>query len=261
MKKNLKILSWNVNGIRAAEKKGFLDWLEEENPDILCIQETKAHPEQLSKELLAPDDYFSYWHLGERKGYSGVGLYTKDEPYEVKTHFGMDALDSEGRTIMAEYEDFVIINGYHPNGGRGPERVQYKIQYYQEMIQLAEQLKSAGKHVILTGDFNTAHKEIDLARPKENVKNSGFLPEEREALEKFFEAGFIDTFRMHHPEKEDAYTWWDMKTFARNRNVGWRIDYFMVDEDIKKWVKDAFILSDVMGSDHAPVGIQLQIKN
>ncbi len=260
MKKELRIVSWTVNGVRAAERKGFLDWLTTDSPDILCLQETKAHPDQLSQELLHPDGYSSYWHLGEKKGYSGVAMYSKEEPIQVKTEFGYKHLDAEGRTMMAEYEHFYIINGYHPNGGRGDDRVAYKLAYYAELIELSAQLKKSGKAVILTGDFNTAHKEIDLARPKENVKNSGFLPQEREALEKFFDAGFVDTFRMFYPDKGEQYTWWDMKTFARNRNVGWRIDYFMVDQEIKSWVKDAFILQDILGSDHAPVGITLRVE-
>jgi len=258
--KKIKLLSWNVNGLRAAYKKGFLDWVLKENPDILCIQETKAHEEQLSDDLRNVNGYQSYFCSGERKGYSGVALYTKIKPLDIKKGFGKKKFDNEGRILIAEYSDFTLFNIYYPNGKASPERLKYKMDFYDAFFNYTNKLKKAGKKIIICGDVNTAHKEIDIARPKENSKVSGFLPEERAWIDKFLEAGYIDTFRMFN-SKPDNYTWWDMITRARERNVGWRIDYFFVSENVKADVKDAFILSDVMGSDHCPIGIELEIKN
>lgn len=254
--KTIRLLSWNVNGIRAAEKKGFIDWLTKSNADVVALQETKAHPSQLSAQLLKPDHYFSYWHLGERKGYSGVGLYTKEEPRSVTTAFDNARLDAEGRTQMADFGSFVLFNVYFPNGGQGPHRLAYKMKYYDEFLKLIIKLKKQGKHVIMCGDVNTAHQAIDLARPKENEKTTGFLPEERAWIDKLIAAGFIDTFRMFNT-KAGQYSYWDQKSRARDRNVGWRIDYFFVSDNMRDRVEKAFIFADIMGSDHCPIGIDI----
>ena len=253
----MRILSWNVNGIRAAYKKGFLDWLKEENPEILCIQETKAHPDQLTDDLRNPEGYESYFSSAEKKGYSGVAIYTKQKPKKVEHGFGIKKFDSEGRILVAEYPKFVLMSIYYPNGKASAERLKYKMEFYDAFQKFTNKLKKQGKNIIVCGDVNTAHKEIDIARPKENEKISGFLPEEREWIDKFLSDGYVDTFRMFNNEPEN-YTWWDMITRARDRNVGWRIDYFYVNEEFKKNVKDAFILADVMGSDHCPIGIEIK---
>jgi len=254
----LKLLSWNVNGIRAVQKKGFIGWLLKENPDMLCIQETKAHPEQLSEELLNINGYNSYFSSSiVKKGYSGVAIYTKKNPINVEHGFGIPRFDDEGRIIIAYFEDFVLLNIYYPNGKKNEERLQYKIDFYEAFLEHSNKLVKKGKKLVICGDVNTALKEIDLARPKENEKTSGFLPIEREWMDKFFANGYHDTFRMFCSEPEQ-YSWWDMVTRARERNVGWRIDYFFVSENFKDNVKNAFILPDVMGSDHCPVGIEIE---
>ncbi len=253
----MRILSWNVNGIRAAYKKGFLDWLKQENPDIICIQETKAHPDQLTDDLKNPEGYESYFSSAEKKGYSGVAIYTKKKPKNVEHGFGIKKFDSEGRILVAEYDKFVLMSIYYPNGKASPERLKYKMEFYDAFLKFINKLKKQGKNIIVCGDVNTAHKEIDIARPKENEKISGFLPEERAWIDKFLSDGYLDTFRMFNSEP-DNYTWWDQITRARDRNVGWRIDYFYVNEEFKKNVKKAFILSDVMGSDHCPIGIEIK---
>jgi len=253
----MRILSWNVNGIRAAHRKGILDWLKKEDPDILCIQETKAHPEQLTDDLRNPDGYESYFSSAEKKGYSGVAIYTKQKPKKVEHGFGIKKFDSEGRILVAEYPKFVLMSIYYPNGKASAERLKYKMEFYDAFLKFTNKLKKQGKNIIVCGDVNTAHKEIDIARPKENEKISGFLPEERAWIDKFLSNGYLDTFRMFNNEP-DNYTWWDQITRARDRNVGWRIDYFYVNEEFKKNVKDAFILADVMGSDHCPIGIEIK---
>jgi len=258
--KELRLLSWNVNGIRAAYKKGFVNWFVKENPDILCLQETKAHPEQLTDDLLNVNGYKSYFSSSiVKKGYSGVAIYTKQEPAKVEHGFGIPKFDDEGRIIVAEYKSFMLINIYYPNGKMSPERLQYKMDFYDAFLEYADKLVKKGKNLVICGDVNTAHKEIDLARPKENEKVSGFLPIEREWMDKFFSHGYVDTFRMFNDQPEQ-YTWWDQQSRARERNVGWRIDYFFVSENFQKNVKNAFILPDVMGSDHCPVGVEISPK-
>lgn len=254
------LLSWNVNGIRAAQRKGFLDWLEKTKPDILGIQETKAHVEQLDDELLHPKGYETFWSSANRKGYSGTAVYVRQSPQMSMTNFQEDWLDEEGRVIMLEYPDFVYFNVYFPNGGRGPERLQYKLDFYKKFLAYIESHRKKGKEIIVCGDVNTAHHPIDLARPKENEKVSGFMPIEREWLDELVEKEYVDTFRHFNPKKAEQYSWWDMKSRARDRNVGWRIDYFWVSKGLLPQVKDAFIWQDVMGSDHAPVGIKLDTK-
>ena len=250
----MRAISWNVNGLRAAHKKGFLDWFNVESPDIMCLQETKAHEEQLPEAVRAIAGYSSYFSTPEKKGYSGVGLYAKNAPASVQFGFG-DRFDSEGRTIIADFGDFVLFNIYFPNGKRSTERLQYKMDFYDAFLTYAEKVKQSGKHVVVCGDVNTAHKEIDLARPKENVKVSGFLPQERAWIDEFLEKGYKDTLRVFNDEPGN-YSYWDQMTKARDRNVGWRIDYFFVDQDFANRLTGAFILSDVMGSDHCPVGIE-----
>lgn len=253
-----KLISWNVNGIRAIEKKGLLDWLYKEDPFLLAVQETKASPQQLSENLLSPKGYFSVWESAQQKGYSGVGVYSKEKPIDIKKGFGNARFDREGRILVLEYPHFILLNIYFPNGKKDAQRLKYKLDFYQEFIEYIKYLKKhRDKTIIVCGDVNTAHKEIDLARPKENSKVSGFLLEERLWLDKFVEAGLIDTFRAfnHLP---DQYTWWDLKSGARKRNVGWRIDYFYIDQASLQNLKDAFIMPEVMGSDHCPVGITLK---
>lgn len=254
----LKMLSWNVNGIRAAEKKGFLKWLEKESPDILCIQETKAHIEQLSKELINPNGYKTFWVSGEKKGYSGVAIFTKPEPQNIKTGFGVRKYDSEGRILISDYKDFILFNIYFPNGQRDEERLKYKLGFYDEFLKQIDSLKEKGRKIIICGDINTAHKEIDLARPKENETTSGFLPIERKWMDKFIEHGYIDTFR-HFVKDGGHYTYWDPISRARERNVGWRIDYFFITRNLLKGLKKAFIMTEVMGSDHCPLGIEIEV--
>lgn len=257
--KKLRLLSWNVNGIRAAYKKGFVEWFIKDNPDILCLQETKAHPEQLTDDLLNINGYKSYFSSSiVKKGYSGVAIYTKLEPIKVVHGFGIPKFDDEGRIIVAEYKDFILINIYYPNGKAREERLKYKMDFYDAFLDYADSLVKKGKKLVICGDVNTAHKEIDLARPKENSKISGFLPIEREWMDKFFSHGYVDTFRMFNDQPEQ-YTWWDQQSRARERNVGWRIDYFIVSDNFKKNVKNAFIMPDVMGSDHCPIGLEIVV--
>ena len=257
--KKIRLLSWNVNGIRAIQKKGFLDWLKKENPDILCLQETKAHPDQLDDVLKNVDGYSAYFSSAEKKGYSGVVTYTKLKPLSVKQGIGIKKFDSEGRFIITEFDDFTLFNIYFPNGKASGERLQYKMEFYETFLKHCKKLLKEGKKIVICGDVNTAHKEIDLARPKENSQTSGFLPQEREWIDKFLAAGFVDTFRIFNQEPEQ-YTWWDMVTRARERNVGWRIDYFYISENFKDKITSASIHQDVMGSDHCPISIEISIK-
>ncbi|MFX1253656.1 MAG: exodeoxyribonuclease III [Promethearchaeota archaeon] len=255
--KEITLLSWNVNGIRATQKKGFMEWFQQASPDVLCVQETKAQPEQLDKMLAHPTGYFSYWHSAERKGYSGVVTFTKEEPTNVDTSIGIEKFDIEGRMIATEFPEFILFNVYFPNGKKNQERLLFKLDFYDEFFKRIEDLRAKGKSIIFCGDINTAHKPIDLARPKANETISGFLPIERKWIDKVIEHGYIDTFRHFHKEP-DQYSWWSQRTKARERNVGWRIDYFFISEDLLDPLKDAFILSDIMGSDHCPIGIKLK---
>lgn len=251
-----KILCWNVNGIRAAAGKGFLEWLYRESPDILCLQETKAQPDQLNEDIREPRDYHAYWNYPAQKGYSGVATFTRERPLTVGTGFGMPQFDTEGRTIVAEFTEFTLMNIYFPNGKKDGQRLKYKMGFYEAFLHFVEPLRAQGKKIIVCGDFNTAHKEIDLARPKENEKVSGFLPVERAWMDKFVSRGYVDTFRQFNREPRQ-YTWWDVKSRARERNVGWRIDYFFVTENLLPSLSRAFIMPEIAGSDHCPVGIRL----
>ncbi len=254
----LKLFSWNVNGARAVRRKGFLEWLYQESPDILCIQETKARPEQLDDEMKAPRGYHAYWNYPEKGGYSGVATFSKEEPLAVDYDFDVAGFDTEGRVLITEYPAFSLLNIYFPNGKQSAERLKYKMDFYDVFLDFADRLRAGGKKLVICGDLNTAHKEIDLARPKENEKVSGFLPMEREWIDKFIGHGYVDTFR-HFNQEPNQYTWWDLKSGARARNVGWRLDYFFVSEGLLPSVTQAFIMPQVMGSDHCPVGIILKI--
>jgi exodeoxyribonuclease-3 len=254
----MKLLSWNVNGIRAADKKGLFQWFTKEKPDILCLQEIKAQKEQLPSHLRNAPNYHLYVNSAEKKGYSGVATYTKQKPLDIKMGFGIDKFDKEGRIIITEYSKFMLFNIYFPNGKKNQERLDYKLDFYDTFLAYADNLKAKRKNIVVCGDFNTAHKEIDLARPKENEKVSGFLPIERAWIDTYIDHGYIDTFREFNKQPEQ-YSWWDMKTRARERNVGWRIDYFFVNKEFMKYVKNAFILQDVLGSDHCPIGIEIEV--
>lgn len=257
-KKRIELYSWNVNGIRAIERKGFLDWMHREKPDMLCLQEMKAEPVQLSDRLIHPDGYESYWNPAIRKGYSGTVSYTRTSPVSAMTSFGNPFLDGEGRIIMLEFESFYLFNVYFPNGGSGPDRLAFKMKFYDRFLELIESFRRK-KPIVICGDVNTAHREIDLSHPKQNEKRSGFLPKERAWLDTLFSKGYLDTFRFLYPEARDRYSWWDMKTRSRERNIGWRIDYFIVSDELKSSIVDADILSSVMGSDHCPVKLTLEL--
>ncbi len=250
----MKIITWNVNGIRAAVKKGFLEWFAQETPDILCVQETKAHPEQLPEALTCPPGYTSYWASAERKGYSGVVTYVKDKPQSMKVGFDIEEYDIEGRVISVTYPEFTLFNVYFPNGGRDLKRVDYKLAFYRDFLAYCNQRKEAGENIIISGDFNTAHQEIDLANPKANIKNTGFLPEERAWLDRYIEQGYLDVFRKFN-QSPGQYTWWSYRSGARAKNIGWRIDFFLLSENLQ--ATDNCILSDIMGSDHCPVALIL----
>ncbi len=253
----MKLISWNVNGVRAVNKKGFLKWLEDADPHILCLQETKAHVEQLPKELLEGHGYHTYWHSGEKRGYSGVATYCKEEALYVQEGLGIEKYDKEGRVLITEHPNFLLYNIYFPNGQRDQTRLQYKLDFYDELLPIINEQVESGNNVIVTGDWNTAHHPIDLARPKDNVKNSGFMPIERERLDTYMENGWVDTFRLFHPEG-DRYSWWTYRFGARSRNVGWRIDYFFVNEGFVDQVLDADIHDEVMGSDHCPISLEVE---
>ena len=252
----MKLFSWNVNGVRAIEKKGFLDWLSSESPDILCIQETKAKFEQLPDTLQNIDGYFSYWHSAEKLGYSGVATFSKQEPLHVQYGLGIDKYDKEGRVIITEFENFLLYNIYFPNGQKDEIRLQYKLDFYDDLLEILDDQVASGNNVIVAGDWNTAHKEIDLANPKANANYSGFLPVERAQLDTYVDHGYVDSFRLFHDEP-DRYSWWTYRFGARQRNIGWRIDYFFTNQEFADNISDADIHEDVMGSDHCPVSIEL----
>ena len=254
----MKILSWNVNGIRAADKKGLFDFIKKESPDIFCLQEIKATSVQIPPHLKNFPGYHVFINPAERGGYSGVATFSKEKPTDTRKGFNINRFDREGRILINEYPSFTLFNIYFPNGKKNRERLDYKMDFYEAFLNDVDNLKSKGKNIIACGDFNTAHKELDLARPKENEKISGFLPIERAWIDKFIEHGYTDTFRYFN-KQPNQYSWWDLKTKARQRNVGWRIDYFFVNNEFVPKVKKAFIMHDVMGSDHCPVGILIDL--
>lgn len=260
-KKKYKIISWNVNGLRAVMKKEFTDIVAGLDPDMLLLQETKLQEAQRTDEMIHLHSYESYWaYATVKKGYSGVAAYTKQTPARVKTVFDMPQYDQEGRIIEMDYNDFILFNIYFPNGQMSDERLQYKLDFYDWFLSYAEDLRAKGKSLIITGDFNTAHNDIDLKNPGPNSKRSGFLRIERDVLDKMIEMGYVDTFRHFYPETV-KYSWWSYRFNARKNNAGWRIDYFFVTRDLMDngKIKRAFIDNDVFGSDHCPVGLEIEI--
>jgi exodeoxyribonuclease III len=253
----MHICTWNINGFRAAWGKGFKDWLEAESPDILCLQEVKARPDQLTDEMRNIPGYTIQWNPAQRPGYSGVATFFKNPPDAYSFGLGIEKFDVEGRVIRSKQNGFILFNIYFPNGQRGKDRVDYKLEFYSELLSIYNGLVAAGEQVIITGDFNTAHKEIDLARPKDNQETSGFMPEERAWVDKYVENGMIDIFRHLYPDKVQ-YTWWTYLFQARSRNVGWRIDYYMVSPGMLDRVKDVVIRDEVTGSDHCPVSLYVE---
>ena len=255
----LKLYSWNVNGIRAAVKKGFLGWFDEVSPVVVCLQEVRAEEHQIDPALVAPLGYHTIWNPSRaRKGYSGTAILSREAPQHVELGLGDEEFDVEGRTVIAHFEDYVLLNSYFPNGRDDLSRVDYKLRFYDLFLERCEQFRDEGRSVVFCGDLNTAHHAIDLARPKQNEKNTGFLPEERAAVDRFVEAGYLDTWRLLEPETADRYTWWAMRMGARERNVGWRLDYFFVDEGLRDAVRGARIHDQVLGSDHCPVELELE---
>jgi exodeoxyribonuclease-3 len=258
-----RLISWNVNGIRAAARKGFFDWLAEASPDVLCIQETKASPDQLGPEFHAPSDgkggtYHAYWAQAVRKGYSGVAILTKKEPRSV-SFLGVEEFDAEGRVLAADYGDFILVSAYFPNSQDAGARLDYKIRFCDAMLAYCDKLRAKGRHVIVAGDFNIAHKPIDLAHPESNEESPGYLPEERAWMDRYIDAGYSDSLR-HFDKAPGRYTWWTYRAAgARERNVGWRIDYHCVDEAFLPACAAAGILPEVMGSDHCPVTLDLDL--
>ena len=256
---DMRLVSWNVNGLRAVAEKGFVESALTMEADVLCVQEIKAMREQLPETVTDISGYQSYFCSAERKGYSGTGLYSKIVPQAVSYGLGVEEFDHEGRVIEADYGDFILYNIYFPNGGQGPERVAFKLAFYDCFLAKIGRQMAAGCEIVVCGDVNTAHREIDLANPAENAKVSGFLPEERAYMDLFADKGLIDTFRLLYPEREAAYSWWSYRTAARKRNVGWRIDYFFVTEGLRSSVKDSGMFSDIEGSDHCPIFLDLDL--
>ena len=254
----LTLISWNVNGIRAIHKKGFLDWVKATQPDILGIQETKAEESQLPPDLAQISGYRSYFSSAIRKGYSGVALYSRLKPVSITQKFGIEKFDTEGRLLIADYDQFVLFNVYFPNGQMSEERLRFKLEFYDVFLDYVDRVNVSGRNIIIGGDVNTAHTEIDLARPKENAKTSGFLEIERQWIDKLIANARVDTFREFNKEG-GHYSWWDQYTRAKERNEGWRIDYFFIDRTLRKNLKSAFILPEVEGSDHCPVGITIDL--
>lgn len=254
----MKLLSWNVNGIRAVLKKDFTESIASHDPDILCLQETKARPEQVELPLDL-GHYKTYWNAAEKPGYSGTAIFTKDEPLDVHVGMGLEEHDSEGRVLTAEFPQFTLVNVYTPNAQDGLRRLPYRLEWdHAFRAYLEKQRQDRGKPVLFCGDLNVAHEEIDLARPKQNRKSAGFSDEERASFGELLQSGFVDTFRHFHPDETDAYSWWSYRGGARQRNVGWRIDYFGASPELVPQIESAFILPEVMGSDHCPVGVVIK---
>ena len=254
-----KIVCWNVNGLRAVHAKGiFLDWVSKENADIIAVDETKLQESQIPVEIKNIRGYHSYFSSAGKKGYSGTAIWTKEKPRRVSMELGKKKFDTEGRLIRADFPAFVFLNVYVPNGGMSEERLRFKLDYYDAFLGYLSGLRRSGKRIILAGDLNTSHHEIDLAQPKEHEKETGFLPEERAWIDQLVKHGFIDTFRMFNREGGN-YTYWDYRMRARDYNIGWRLDYFFVSEDLKSVVTSSSIEKDVSGSDHCPIALTLSI--
>ena len=254
---SIKLVSWNVNGIRAVSKKeDFWSWFESDESDIINFQEVRATQEQIPKRLAEIDEFHKFYNEAEKKGYSGVGTYSKIEPLSVEKGLGVEELDNEGRVLKIEYENFILFNIYFPNSGKEGSRLDFKVEFCNELLKQLVELKKEGKNLVITGDYNIAHNPIDVYNPKNCEGKSGYLPEERAWLDELEQAGFVDTFRMFD-EGEGNFTWWSYRFKARERNSGWRLDYFFVNEEIKDKVKSAKILADIYGSDHCPVTLEL----
>jgi exodeoxyribonuclease-3 len=255
----MRVLSWNVNGLRSCASKGFRGWLDAAGADVVGVQEVRARPEQLPAAVTQVDGYSLAVQPAERLGYSGVGLYARSAPDDLLTTLGETRFDLEGRLQLARFGRLVIANVYFPNGNgaeRDNSRIPYKLDFYRALFDVVERQRRAGKRVLVMGDFNTAHREIDLARPKENVATSGFTPEEREELDRWMRAGWVDTFRRVQPGP-GHYSWWSQRFGVRARNVGWRIDYVLASPNVLPFLRDAYMRPDVLGSDHCPVGVDL----
>lgn len=250
------VISWNVNGIRAVSKKGFAEWLKSTSPFCLAIQETKAQVDQLDSDIREIDGYSSYFISAERKGYSGVAIYSKEEPLAIE-NLGVEEFDKEGRTIVAKFPEFTVVNCYFPNSQEAGARLDYKLDFCKAIKKRCDELADSGENVILCGDYNIAHKAIDLANPTRNEKNPGYLPEEREWMSEFLHSGWRDLFREQHPGEEGHYSWWSYRFQARVKNIGWRIDYLCVNGEFSLEIGKAKILSEVMGSDHCPVSLDI----
>lgn len=251
----MKLISWNVNGIRACITKGFEDFFKAVDADVFCIQETKCQEDQVDLKF---DGYYSYWNSAERKGYSGTAIFCKNKPISVTYGIGIEEHDKEGRVITAEFEKNYVVTIYTPNSKRGLERLEYRQVWEDEVRKYLLSLKK-NKPVIMCGDLNVAHKEIDLKNPKSNRGNAGFTDEERDKFTELLNVGFVDTYRFLYPDKEEAYSWWSYMGRAREKNIGWRIDYFVVSDDIKDKINDAMIYPEIMGSDHCPVGLEIDL--
>lgn len=252
----MKIYSWNVNGIRAVLQKGFREFVENYSPDILCLQETKIAESDLTFDISHIPNYQSYFLSAEKKGYSGVAIYSKKEPLHITYGINDKEIDREGRVICAEYKDFFLINTYFPNSQRDHARLPYKLKFCDLIHKYCDSLSQKGKPVLLTGDYNIAHKPIDLRNPKQNEKNAGYLPEERAWMEQFLNSDYRDTFRLFHPDEGGHYTWWSYRPGVRENNIGWRLDYFIVHKNAQDRIQSAEIHPTVMGSDHCPVSIE-----
>lgn len=250
----MKLISWNVNGLRACVTKGFIDFFQEENADIFCVQETKLQPHQIELDF---EGYFQYWHSAERKGYSGTAVFTKKEPISIQTDFGKDIFHDEGRVLTMEFDNFYLVNAYVPNSKEELARLDYRMQWEDELRNHLNQLEKK-KPVVYCGDLNVAHQEIDLKNPKTNRRNPGFSDEEREKMTTLLESGFIDTYRTLYPDTIE-YSWWSYRFNSREKNVGWRIDYFVISKVLQDKIKDAKIYTQVLGSDHCPVGLEIDL--
>jgi exodeoxyribonuclease-3 len=255
----IEITTWNVNGIRAALKNGIDKWIIQNQPDILCFQEIKARIDQFDLSEFTKMGYESVWNSADQPGYSGVGTLFKIKPESISYGLSNPKFDNEGRVIQTSYPDFELFNIYFPNGGRGYERVQYKLDFYKELLDITDHLHQQGKQIIVTGDFNTAHREIDLKNPKENSKYSGFLPEERIWIDYYLQHGFVDVYRVLYPERIQ-YSWWTYRFHAREKGIGWRLDYFLISKELLSLIKDVTIHDSVQGSDHCPVTLELDIE-
>lgn len=253
----MKLASWNVNGIRSCGKKGFLKWFEDENPDVVCLQEIKAHPEQLEETIRQPRKYHVIWNPAERPGYSGTAIISKKEPLNVEFSIGHKDTDHEGRIMIVKYPNFTLINSYFPNSQRDHARLPVKLEFCRKFFKKVEALRAKGENILMCADWNIAHEEIDLQNPKSNKKNAGFLPEERAWMTQMLKSGYVDAFRQF--EKGGGhYTWWSNRPGVRARNVGWRLDYFLANEEFKDRLKSSYHRTQILGSDHCPVAVELK---